>query len=90
LRGGDRQPASEARRDDASFIAEEEQSDGGNEQPRVAFRKNAVDEPSENEGPQKSERAAKSEREETRGMQFPDGTNLCRQPAKFDGNDIRK
>jgi hypothetical protein len=90
LRGRDRQPASETREDDASFITHEEKSDGGNKQPRVAPWKNPVDEPSEDERAEKSERAAESKREKTRGVQGPHGTKRGREPAEFDGNDIRK
>ena len=90
LRGSDRQPTSEAREDDASFITQKEKSDGGNKQPRVAPWKNAVDEPSEDEWAEKSEHAAEGKREETRGVQGPHETKRGREPAEFDGNNFRK
>jgi hypothetical protein len=90
LRSHNREPAPKARRDDASFIAQKEKSNGRNEQPSVALRKNAVDEPSEDEGSQKSKGAAEGECNETRDVQGPDGTKRGRKPAEFDGNEIRK
>lgn len=78
LRGRNRQPASQAREDDASLIAQEEKSDSGNEQPRVSVGENAIDEPSENERAKKPERAPKGERKETRSMEAPHGTKRGR------------
>src|SRR5579859_1814804 len=90
LRGRDGQPASEAREDDASFITQEEKSHGRNKQPRISFWKNAIDKPSQDEGPQKSERTPEGKRQETRSVQGPHGTKRGREPAEFDGNEIQK
>jgi hypothetical protein len=88
LRGRNGQPASEAREDNSSFIAQEEKNDGGNEQPGVSVGEDAINEPSENKRAEKSKRAAKCERNKTRSMQSPHRTKLGGKPAEFYGSEI--
>src|SRR5258708_11939802 len=71
-------------------MTNEEKSHGRNKQPRISCWKNAIDKPSQDEGPQKSARAPEGKRQETRGVQGPHGTKRGREPAEFDGNEIKK